>query len=219
MPNKETFLIGLVGVHCLAVAFVALLIMIVAGCARMHMEYLPGLEGPSPLRAIGPLTFVVGEFKDPTDNRVIIKALLSPPALRSTMEQKPGEIVRTAIAAELVRNGHRVLPDQDAEKADVVLDGAVVDFKVTISGAGMWRQKFEPTVTTTLRLTSNGEPRRILLSKEYKGVAEPFRCVLCPSAWGQRDIAEELLKRALRSLVRNITLDPAFLDALKEINK
>ena len=204
MPNKETLLLPRVGAHRVAFALIVLFVIMVTGCVapELHMEHLQGLEGPSPLHAITPLNFVILEFKDPPYKDGFLQ-----------LDRKPSEIVSNAIAAELVRNGHRVLSDQDAAKADVILDGTVTDFIVKFY-RDTWENTLDTTITITLQLTSNIEQRHIL-SKEYKGVTEPLRCALCAGPFG---IAEGLLKQALRSLVRDVMMDPDFINVLKEIS-
>lgn len=216
MHNKEILLDSLIGgVHrVLLIMQAVLLVMMVTGCVTVRVESVPGLKGFSPLTAIEPLKFVVRKFEDPREDNVIIGG--APGPLSSKVEPKAGEIIQNAIAAELARNGHRVLPNQDTEEADVILDGAVADFKVNM-WPGIVEDEFEPTVSATITL-SDAESMHILLSKKYKGVVERLRCHFCmPGILGQRDIAEEFLARAIRSLVRNVTTDPAFLEALKNL--
>jgi hypothetical protein len=190
---------------------VALLASALVGCPpTIDLDTLPSLEGPSPLRSIGPLTMIVHQFKDPTPRDPSVP-----------IERKPGELVTDVIAAELVRNGYRLVTNEVSEKPDAILNGYVTACHVLLYW-GSFESKLEAKVAANIELI-NKEGRQVF-SKDYSGTTEPMPCVRCYPGHpflplGDRALyARELLKRSLLNLVRDITTDPEFLDMLREIS-
>lgn len=185
-----------------------LLALAVQGCASVgiiRMERIPTLRGGSPLSGIEPVTCVIKDFRDEVG-----EVVFSEMGGIVKIDRGTADIVVQAIAAELRRNGHKVMEPKDVDMADVVIDGTVKQFWIELRQHFLYARilasvKVEITVTSA----SGGKT----LSKLYSGISAERGM---GNRWTWEERYRDSLNEALSNMVKDFTTDPDFLDGLRK---
>lgn len=192
------------------VASVLLIIVVFQGCAHnIKMKQIPELKTGSPLSEIKPLTF---EIKDFGDERAVKDIIGMQGGHKIKIDKKVTEIIAETISNELSRNGHKVLKFNDADMADVTIEGDVSRYWIDDRDY-FFTFKIIGTVEVKMAVTATRSSYKPLL-KTYKGTYYFDTSLILPTS-----LFRDIINQALLKMVEEFTTDPEFLDMLRGIKK
>jgi len=186
---------------------------ILQGCTTrtIRIDPIPELKIGSPLAGLEPLNFVIKEFEDMRPNKKLIGACRVGPKIELE-DQKVSEIVVDAIANEIKRNGHNVLPSAETDKADVIIDGIVRGYWIQ-SNNYTFSIKITGMIETEIKVTTRQSKNRAL-SKTYQGdYYYETSGIISSGIW------QHVINEALLDMVKELTTDEEFLSRLKQVRR
>jgi hypothetical protein len=181
------------------------------GTATIKTETIPELKVGSPLSGIKPVTFFVKKFRDEAGDVVCMS-----PVGAVKIDKPANQLFSQAIVAELKRNGHTVLLNDNDGKADVVIDGTVkkywIEFRppgIITSAKYIGHAEAEITITKTSDAIEN-------ISKLYSG---SYECGLLPNPHVAENGWRNCLYETLSNMVNDFSTDPDLFALLKRLEE
>ena len=114
------------------------------------------------------------------------------------------EIVRDALAAELVKNGHAV----GGADSELVLSADVTEFWLDIS-VGMWTVDFVGATGVSLRLRPRAADAAVEVARQYRGYHKESAMGGLEGTW------EHVMNTALQHMMREMATDVRLAQALR----
>jgi uncharacterized lipoprotein YajG len=189
-------------------AWPVLALLIAGGCAPVNLDvgYPDTAASAGPLSAVASRQIAIGPLADkrPETHRIGYKQGAFGTRLDLVTPKPVPDIVREALAVELAKNGHRVV----ATSTDVVLSGDVRTFWI-VSQLGLLTIDLMSTVTVDLTATEAASGT-VLLRRLYEGYYSERAMTAVHERW------ERVMATALERMIREVSTDPRFLQALRK---
>lgn len=220
--------------------FIILKVLFIQSCGHskpLNIGTLPELRGGSLLGEIEPVTFVINKFEDkradfysfetiketkllvPFENVILNKYLDLDRNqifyLREViLDRSISDIIVQMIASELRRNGHQVLKQEDSKKAEMIIDGTVLQYDVAFSTNSFFKKRncYMANVKVAITVIDNFHAKK-MLSKMYTGIVLNHD----PKSFFKTYL--DHIKWATLNMVKDFTTDQEFLNVLQEIKK
>jgi hypothetical protein len=173
-----------------ALLLAALLTLI--GCASaLDVRYPAAVANPALLASVTPRRIAIGPVTDrrPDQTRIGVRPG-DGDAIETT--RPVADIVREALAVELTRNGHAVVPDQ----ADIRIAADVEEFWLDTAGRDATTH-YVGRVALAVAI-SDGASGTMLFTRRYAGIRRRYAEPDAQDAW--REVIETALARTMRDL-------------------
>ncbi len=194
------------GIFILVILFLS-----ACGTATIKTQAIPDLKIGSPLSGIKPVTFFIKKFRDEAGEVVHMSGFHG-----VVKTDKPAnQLFSQAIAAELKRNGHKVLLNESDGKADIIIDGTVKKFLIEVRMALLGTKyigyaEAEITVTKTSDATES-------IQKLYRGSYESGKQLGNPHIFDDR--WRTFLYETLSNMVNDFSTDQDLFTLLKRLEE